>query len=148
MYLEKRGTIWGQFDCLEWLLQSMLQTHSHAMIFSSRPCRFWVLKWKRSRSHSVLAVFSLSFSEEDLPQSTTEHTSINVIFFGTLAKDFSESVRQGVGFYETLKYSWEYLENICICTYLRAPSYKKDGGGGMADTAKVDLDVFYLRVCV
>ncbi|XP_077067158.1 protection of telomeres protein 1 isoform X1 [Siphateles boraxobius] len=33
--------------------------------------------------------------EEDLPQSTTEHTSINVIFFGTLAKDFSQSVRQG-----------------------------------------------------
>ncbi|XP_039514000.1 protection of telomeres protein 1 isoform X2 [Pimephales promelas] len=33
--------------------------------------------------------------EKDLPQSTTEHTSINVIFFGTLAKDFSQSVRQG-----------------------------------------------------
>ncbi|XP_067292194.1 protection of telomeres protein 1 isoform X3 [Pseudorasbora parva] len=33
--------------------------------------------------------------EEDLAPSTTEHTSINVIFFGTLAKDFSQSVRQG-----------------------------------------------------
>ncbi|XP_056307964.1 protection of telomeres protein 1 isoform X4 [Danio aesculapii] len=33
--------------------------------------------------------------EEDPLQSTTEHTSINVIFFDTLAKDFSQSVTQG-----------------------------------------------------
>uniref|UniRef100_A0A673HMZ8 Protection of telomeres protein 1 n=1 Tax=Sinocyclocheilus rhinocerous TaxID=307959 RepID=A0A673HMZ8_9TELE len=46
-------------------------------------------------SHSVLAVFFLSFSEEDPLQRTAEHTSINVIFFGTLAKDFSQSARQG-----------------------------------------------------
>uniref|UniRef100_A0A8C2JE87 Protection of telomeres protein 1 n=1 Tax=Cyprinus carpio TaxID=7962 RepID=A0A8C2JE87_CYPCA len=47
------------------------------------------------KSHSVLAVFFLSFSEEDPLQRTAEHTSINVIFFGTLAKDFSQSARQG-----------------------------------------------------
>ncbi|XP_058623683.1 protection of telomeres protein 1 isoform X3 [Onychostoma macrolepis] len=33
--------------------------------------------------------------EEDPLQRTAEHTSINVIFFGTLAKDFSQSARQG-----------------------------------------------------
>uniref|UniRef100_A0A673NJ32 Protection of telomeres protein 1 n=1 Tax=Sinocyclocheilus rhinocerous TaxID=307959 RepID=A0A673NJ32_9TELE len=33
--------------------------------------------------------------EEDPLQRTAEHTSINIIFFGTLAKDFSQSARQG-----------------------------------------------------
>ncbi|XP_050955785.1 protection of telomeres protein 1 isoform X3 [Labeo rohita] len=33
--------------------------------------------------------------EEDPLQRAAEHTSINVIFFGTLAKDFSQSARQG-----------------------------------------------------
>uniref|UniRef100_A0A671NK97 Protection of telomeres protein 1-like n=1 Tax=Sinocyclocheilus anshuiensis TaxID=1608454 RepID=A0A671NK97_9TELE len=46
--------------------------------------------------------------EEDLLQRTAEHTSINIIFFGTLAKDFSQSARQGVGFYKTFKYSYEH----------------------------------------
>uniref|UniRef100_A0A672RDN5 Protection of telomeres protein 1 n=1 Tax=Sinocyclocheilus grahami TaxID=75366 RepID=A0A672RDN5_SINGR len=43
--------------------------------------------------------------EEDPLQRTAEHTSINVIFFGTLAKDFSQSARQGVvlKFFEVLK---------------------------------------------
>uniref|UniRef100_A0A671NJ43 Protection of telomeres protein 1-like n=1 Tax=Sinocyclocheilus anshuiensis TaxID=1608454 RepID=A0A671NJ43_9TELE len=48
---------------------------------------------------------------------TAEHTSINIIFFGTLAKDFSQSARQGVGFYKTFKYSYEYWGSICRCTY-------------------------------
>uniref|UniRef100_A0A8C1CMF8 Protection of telomeres protein 1 n=1 Tax=Cyprinus carpio carpio TaxID=630221 RepID=A0A8C1CMF8_CYPCA len=34
-------------------------------------------------------------TQEDPLQRTAEHTSINVIFFGTLAKDFSQSARQG-----------------------------------------------------
>lgn len=39
------------------------------------------------------------------------------------------------------KYMYMYI-------FFRAPGYKKDGGGGMGDIAKVDLDVFHLRVCV
>ncbi|XP_051546392.1 protection of telomeres protein 1-like isoform X2 [Myxocyprinus asiaticus] len=43
----------------------------------------------------VIEMLKAEIREEDPPQSTSEHTSINVILFGTLAKDFSQSVRQG-----------------------------------------------------
>lgn len=42
-----------------------------------------------------LEMLRAEIREEDPLQSTTEHTSINVIFFDTLAKDFSQSVTQG-----------------------------------------------------
>lgn len=116
-HLEKRGAIWGQFDCLERLVQSMLQTRSCLWFLALSPADFEFGNESCSWSHSVLAVFFLSFSEEDPLQRSAEHTSINVIFVGTLAKDFSQSARQGVGFYKTFKYSFEYWGNICRCTY-------------------------------
>lgn len=48
-------------------------------------------------SFTSLTVFLFCFSDKDAQSSdTSQHTSINVILFGTLAKDFSQNVSHGV----------------------------------------------------